>query len=91
MTVVWTQHGFPAALLALDATNTVVLRGDAARSFDRFDDAGRDSRASPRRRRASGREELGGRALVVVEYSDARRAGCWPSAKRPTGCFAARR
>ena len=38
MTVAWTQHRFSGGVLALDTTNTVVLRGDPARRFDRFDD-----------------------------------------------------
>ena len=38
MTVSWTQHRFSGGVLALDTANTVVLRGDPARSFDRFDD-----------------------------------------------------
>jgi len=39
MPVVWNKHRFSGGLLILDTTNTVVLRGDAARSFDRFEDA----------------------------------------------------
>ena len=39
MAVAWTAHRFSGGLLALDTTNTVVLRNDAARRFDRFDDA----------------------------------------------------
>ena len=38
MTVAWTKHRFSGGLLVLDATNTVVLRGDPVRSFDRFAD-----------------------------------------------------
>ena len=38
MTVAWTPHRFSGGVLALDTTNTVVLRGDPARRFDRFDD-----------------------------------------------------
>lgn len=38
MTVAWTAHRFSGGVLALDATNTVVLRNDPARRFDRFDD-----------------------------------------------------
>jgi len=36
MTVSWTRHRFSGGALALDAANTVVLRGDPERSFDRF-------------------------------------------------------
>ena len=38
MPVAWTQHRFSGGALALDTTNTVVLRFDSARRFDRFDD-----------------------------------------------------
>lgn len=38
MAVSWTRHRFSGGALALDTANTVVLRGDAERSFDRFDD-----------------------------------------------------
>ncbi|NGO52854.1 CGNR zinc finger domain-containing protein [Allomesorhizobium camelthorni] len=66
MAVTWTQHRFSGGALALDAANTVVLRDDVARTFDRFDDpveiarfaeAASDFRA----------EELGGRALAVAD------------------------
>jgi predicted RNA-binding Zn ribbon-like protein len=66
MAATWTQHRFSGGALALDVANTVVLRGDAARTFDRFDDpveiacfaeAASDFRA----------EELGGRALAVAD------------------------
>ncbi|MDQ6437291.1 CGNR zinc finger domain-containing protein [Mesorhizobium sp. LHD-90] len=38
MAVSWTPHRFSGGVLALDVTNTVVLRGDPERSFDRFSD-----------------------------------------------------
>ena len=38
MTVAWTAHRFSGGILALDTTNTVVLRCDPACRFDRFDD-----------------------------------------------------
>src|SRR6185369_13176416 len=38
MTVAWTAHRFSGGVLALDTTNTVVLRNDPARRFDRFYD-----------------------------------------------------
>jgi predicted RNA-binding Zn ribbon-like protein len=38
MTVAWTAHRFSGGVLALDAANTVVLRNDPERRFDRFDD-----------------------------------------------------
>lgn len=36
MPVTWTQHRFSGGALALDAANTVVLRGDPEKTFDRF-------------------------------------------------------
>jgi predicted RNA-binding Zn ribbon-like protein len=69
MTVSWTKHRFSGGLLVLDAANTVVLRGDPERSFDRFGDAGeiaRFARAAVGFRSA----ELGGRGLSF-EASDA--------------------
>ena len=62
MTVSWTKHRFSGGLLVLDTTNTVVLRGDPERSFDRFADAGEIARfacAAEGFRYA----ELGGRRL----------------------------
>jgi predicted RNA-binding Zn ribbon-like protein len=38
MTVAWTAHRFSGGVLALDTTNTVVVRHDPTRRFDRFDD-----------------------------------------------------
>src|SRR3954453_17232352 len=38
MSVAWTAHRFSGGVLALDTTNTVVLRNDPRRCFDRFDD-----------------------------------------------------
>jgi predicted RNA-binding Zn ribbon-like protein len=38
MTVAWTAHRFSGGVLALDTTNTVLLRNDPGRRFDRFDD-----------------------------------------------------
>jgi len=69
MPVVWNKHRFSGGLLILDTTNTVVLRGDAARSFDRFEDAhelARFAQAATEHRS----EELGRRALGF-EYSAA--------------------
>jgi predicted RNA-binding Zn ribbon-like protein len=66
MVVTWTQHRFSGGVLALDAANTVVLRGDAARTFDRFDDPAEIARfadaASIFRT-----EELGGRRLAAAD------------------------
>lgn len=66
MTVSWTPHRFSGGVLALDVTNTVVLRGDAARSFDRFDDVteiGRFAEVATVQRAA----ELGSRRLAVAD------------------------
>ncbi|MER8414361.1 CGNR zinc finger domain-containing protein [Mesorhizobium sp. M7A.F.Ca.US.010.02.1.1] len=64
MTVSWTPHRFTGGLLALDTANTVVLRGDPERTFDRFDDPAEIARfadAASRFRAA----ELGERPLAV--------------------------
>ncbi|MER9107786.1 CGNR zinc finger domain-containing protein [Mesorhizobium sp. M0243] len=64
MTVSWTPHRFTGGLLALDTANTVVLRGDRERTFDRFDDPAEIARfadAASRFRAA----ELGERPLAV--------------------------
>lgn len=62
MAVAWTKHRFSGGLLVLDTTNTVVLREDPARMFDRFEDTAEIARF------ASAAEgfrsaELGGRRL----------------------------
>ena len=62
MTVAWTKRRFSGGLLVLDAANTVILRGDPARTFDRFGDTseiGRFAAAAEGFRSA----ELGGRGL----------------------------
>ncbi|MER8980052.1 CGNR zinc finger domain-containing protein [Mesorhizobium sp. M0227] len=64
MTVSWIPHRFTGGLLALDTANTVVLRGDPERTFDRFDDPAEIARfadAASRFRAA----ELGERPLAV--------------------------
>jgi len=66
MTVEWTEHRFSGGTLALDVTNTVVLRNDPTRTVDRFDDSaeiGRFAEAAGRYRR----DELGGRLLTVED------------------------
>ena len=66
MVVSWTQHRFSGGVLVFDTANTVVHRGDASRSFDRFDDREEIARfASAASRFRSG--ELGGRALHVTD------------------------
>ena len=64
MTVAWTKHRFSGGVLALDTANTVVLRCDPARCFDRFDDAaeiGRFATAAQGFRA----DELAGRPLAT--------------------------
>jgi predicted RNA-binding Zn ribbon-like protein len=66
MAVEWTQHRFTGGVLALDTTNTVVLRNDPARRFDRFDDPAEIARfadAASLFRSA----ELGGRRLSAAD------------------------
>lgn len=66
MAVSWTPHRFAGGVLALDVTNTVVLRSDAQRSFDRFGDPLEIARfaAAASTFRAA---ELGGRALAAPD------------------------
>jgi predicted RNA-binding Zn ribbon-like protein len=64
MAVSWTKHRFAGGALALDTANTVVLRCDPSRTFDRFEDPAEIARfASAASGFRSG--ELGGRTLVV--------------------------
>jgi predicted RNA-binding Zn ribbon-like protein len=60
--VSWTPHRFTGGLLALDTANTVVLRGDPEKTFDRFDNPEEIARFADA---ASGfrATELGGRRL----------------------------
>ncbi|TIM06102.1 CGNR zinc finger domain-containing protein [Mesorhizobium sp.] len=62
MTVSWTPHRFTGGLLALDTANTVVLRGDPRKTFDRFKDPAEIARFADTASifRAA---ELGGRRL----------------------------
>jgi len=66
MAVSWTRHRFSGGVLALDTANTVVLRGDVERSFDRFDDPVEIARFAVA---ASGfrADELKGRALAAPD------------------------
>lgn len=66
MTVSWTPHRFTGGILALDTANTVVLRNDPDKTFDRFDDPGEIARFAEA---ASGFRavELGGRRLEAPE------------------------
>jgi predicted RNA-binding Zn ribbon-like protein len=66
MAISWTKHRFSGGVLALDTANTVVHRGDAARSFDRFEDPAEIARFASA---AAGfrADELGGRPLAVAD------------------------
>jgi predicted RNA-binding Zn ribbon-like protein len=71
MDTIWTAHRFSGEALALNVTNSVVLRNEPARRFDRFDDPGEIVRFAA----AAGRfcaEEVGGRTLKVAEPVEAR-------------------
>ncbi len=72
MTVSWTKHRFSGGLLVLDTTNTVVLRGDQANSFDRFEDTSEIARfaAAAESFRCA---ELGGRRLFFQASDTAAR------------------
>jgi predicted RNA-binding Zn ribbon-like protein len=69
MAVEWTEHRFAGGALALDVANTVVLRGDSERTFDRFDDPGELARfaAAASHFRA---DELKGETLAVGQAID---------------------
>ena len=66
MPVAWTKHRFSGGILALDTANTVVLRIDPARSFDRFDDTAEIARFAEA---ATGfcAAELAGRRLAAPD------------------------
>ncbi|CDX26709.1 conserved hypothetical protein [Mesorhizobium sp. ORS 3324] len=66
MTVSWTPHRFTGGILALDTANTVVLRNDPEKTFDRFDDPAEIARFAEA---ASGfrAAELGGRRLAAPQ------------------------
>src|SRR5690606_41217030 len=66
MTVSWTPHRFAGGALALDTANTVVLRGDSQRSFDRFADPAEIARFA-RAASTFRASELGGRTLGVSD------------------------
>lgn len=71
MVVSWTQHRFAGGNLALDTANTVVLRGQPERTFDRFADPQeivRFAKAASTFRAA----ELGTRPLAANASDDVR-------------------
>ncbi|MEO9336837.1 CGNR zinc finger domain-containing protein [Mesorhizobium sp. SB112] len=66
MAVEWTEHRFSGGVLALDLANTVVLRCDSERSFDRFenpDEIARFAEAASIFRA----DELAGRQISAVD------------------------
>lgn len=70
METIWTPHRFSGEVLALDVANTVVLRNDPARRFDRFeqpDEIARFAEAASVLRA----EELGGNRLRVSDPASA--------------------
>jgi predicted RNA-binding Zn ribbon-like protein len=71
METIWTPHRFSGEVLALDVANTVVLRDDPARTFDRFDDPAEIGRFAAA---ATGfrTDEIGGNALVVSDPAGAK-------------------
>lgn len=64
MAVAWIKHRFAGGALALDVANTVVLRADPQRSFDRFNDAV-ELRAFAEAAMIWRADELAGRGLRV--------------------------
>ncbi|MER9269255.1 CGNR zinc finger domain-containing protein [Mesorhizobium sp. M0643] len=64
MTVSWTPHRFTGGMLALDTANTVVLRNDPEKTFDRFDDPAEIARFAEAAS-AFRAAERGGRRLVA--------------------------
>ena len=66
MTVSWIQHRFAGGVLALDTANTVVLRGDPERGFDRLADPSEITRFAEAAT-AFRAAELGGRRLKADE------------------------
>jgi predicted RNA-binding Zn ribbon-like protein len=71
MAVDWNRHRFSGGALALDVANTVVLRADPARRFDRFEDPAELAPfADAAARFRAG--ELGGAALRVDDPGSSR-------------------
>jgi predicted RNA-binding Zn ribbon-like protein len=66
METIWTAHRFSGDALVLNVTNSVVLRNEPARTFDRFADATEIVRFAAAAERFCA-EEVGGRPLKVAE------------------------
>ena len=88
MAVSWTQHRFSGGLLALDTTNTVVLRGDPVRSLRSLRGPGRDRALRRRRVGVSRATNSAGRLLAVADAERSRAHGAGDPRERPTGCSA---
>lgn len=71
METIWTPHRFSGEVLALDVANTVVLRDDPDRRFDRFEQADEIVRFA-RAATAFRAEEIGGNTLAVSDPSGAK-------------------
>ena len=71
METVWTAHRFSGDALVLNVANSVVLRNDPTRTFDRFEDPDEIARFAAAAERFCA-EEVGGRALTVAEPAQAR-------------------
>src|SRR5262245_25474719 len=87
MAVAWTAHRFSGGVLALDTTNTVVLRKDRAGFFDRFDDPAEIPRfaaaASVFRRDEIGRPLTVGNAEAIAAKVRALRQAADPVFRAP--------
>lgn len=64
MDTIWTRHRFSGGALALNVANSVVLRNDPARRFDRFEDSAEILRFAQAAEQFCA-EEIGHRALDV--------------------------
>jgi predicted RNA-binding Zn ribbon-like protein len=84
MTVSWIPHRFVGGVLALDTANTVVLRIDPQRTFDRFEDTAEIGRFAEA---AALFAPLNSMAGGWMPRSHGRsRQWWWRSARRRTGC-----
>jgi len=71
METIWTAHRFSGDALALNVANSVVLRNDPTRTFDRFEDPDEIVRFAAAAERFCA-DEVGGRALTVAAPAEAR-------------------
>lgn len=73
MDPIWTQHRFSGGSLALNVANTVVLRGDPERCFDRFSDATQIASFAEAAERFCAGELGGGKLRVSGSTAETRR------------------